>query len=213
MKGILKVLGAGIVSIVMIGIFVLPALAQAPVTRRFKMNMLIDMSNEKYDYDKGPERKLTGYDILGGVGFFMGGMFEVGPEISYGQFKMTDKSGIGIQNTESKVTQWAIGAKVNAHFNPTGKVCPYIGANLGFANREWELDKPSNNPVGGCILDRETDDDTAMVYGVQAGLDYFLADSVSLNPELRYTMGKFSYKADDADYTNLSLMIGLAFHM
>ncbi|MEW6380365.1 MAG: porin family protein [bacterium] len=200
MKGILKVLGAGILSVVMIIFFSMPSLAQAPATRKLRINMQVDVANEKFDYDSGGELKLTGYDILGGAGFFMGGMFEVGPEISYGQSKIETSNG---GHDEAKFTDYALGARVNAHFNPTGKVCPYIGANLAFANREYEYEQPV----------RYSTDDSTFLYGAQAGLDYFLADSVSINPELRYTMGKFSFDGDDADYTNLSLMIGFAVHM
>ncbi|MCL6582485.1 MAG: porin family protein [bacterium] len=200
MKRIFKILTVGILSAVLIGVFSLPVFAQAQEGRKFKVNTLMEVNNEKFDFDAGGEIKSTGYNVLGGVGFFMWEMFEVGPEISFGQVKIETENG---GHDETKLTDWAIGARINAHFNPTGKICPYIGANLAFANRKYEYEQPI----------RYSTDDSTFLYGAQVGVDYFLAEHISFNPELRYTMGKFSFDGQDADYTNISLMIGFAFLM
>lgn len=189
MKGILKGFGVGILSAILVGAFSLSAMAQAPKSRNYKINALINMNNETYDFDGG-KLKLNGYNILGGIGFFINDMFEVGPEISIGESKI---EGGGDETTFS---QWSLGVKANAHFNTDTQVIPYVGLNLAFANRK--LDE---------------DDDTAPLYGLQAGLDYFITEKVSVNPELHYTMGKFSFDGNDADYSNLSFMLGFAVHL
>jgi len=194
MKGILKGFGVCILLAILVGAFSLSAMAQAPKSRNFKINALINMNNETYKPDDG-KLKLNGYNILGGVGFFINDMFEVGPEISVGQSKTDFGDG-----DELTFSQWALGVKANAHFNTDTQVIPYVGLNLAFASRKLEIFGDST-------------DDTAPLYGLQAGLDYFITEKVSVNPELRYTMGKFSFDGDDTDYSNLSFMVGFAVHL
>jgi len=194
MKNIIKILGISVLAVMMVvTCFSVTAMAQAPTARRFKLNGSMDMDWKTLDPDKGDSTDITEYNVLVGVGYFITDMFEVGPEIGY---LSTEKETSG---SKDENTMWSLGVKANAHFNLDMQMVPYVGVNLGFGS-----------------IDNGDTDDSSFLYGVQAGVDYFITESVSVNPELRYTMGSFKLGSPgnemDYDYSDLSLMIGIAAH-
>ena len=85
--------------------------------------------------------------------------------------------------------------KLNSGYN-----IHYVGLNLAFSN------------LGIKIPGDIDEDDTAFSYGIQAGLDYFLTDNVSINPELRYTKATYDFHGEDIDVSSFKVLIGIAAH-
>ncbi len=166
-----------------------PVMATAQVAppngRRFKIGMGINLDWDKLDPENGDSIDINKYLVTLNIGYFITDMFEVGPEIYYSQEEIED----------SEMTKWAFVIKGNAHFSTGTQVIPYAGLRAGMSS-----------------IDFDGEDDTTFTYGAQLGLDYFIAQNVSVNPELRYT--RTTYKINDVDWDSddISLVIGFGIH-
>jgi len=191
MKKILKGLGVFVLSVAMVGVFSLPVMAQAPTGRQYKMSGSFNLESSDLDFKTNPDEDDDTYKLVVGVGYFINDMFEIGPEIIYNYEKEDNE----------KLTAWALGVKANAHFDTGSQVIPYVGLNFAFSS--LDISVPGLNA-----------DDTSIMYGFQAGLDYFLTENLSINPELRYTTGaSYNLKGyDELDISSMELMVGIAAH-
>jgi len=181
----LKKVGICIISALLVGAFSLSAMAQAPTGRKYKLNALINMDWINIEPETGQDTDVEKFMAKIGMGVFLNDMFEVGPEITYSKYDEED----------TELTCYSIGAKGNAHFLVGDSVISYAGLNLSYSS-----------------VDDGVDDDATFSYGAQVGMDYFVTEKMSVNPELRYTMSTYSFNGEDVDISDIIFMIGIAGH-
>ena len=181
----LKKVGICFISALLVSAFSLSAMAQAPTGRKYKLNALIDMDWTNQDIENGPETDIEKFMAKIGMGFFLSDMFEVGPEITYSKY----------DDEVDEMTCYSLGAKGNIHFTLGEAVISYAGLNLSYSS-----------------IDYGTNDDSTFTYGAQIGMDYFVTEKMSVNPELRYTMGAYSFNGGDVDISDMIFMVGIAGH-
>ena len=191
MKKILKGLGVLVLSAALVSVFCLPAMAQAPTSRQYKTNAYVNFDMMNLDPEHGTDSDFDQHIMGVGVGFFLNEMFEVGPEISYGKIDFDSALEIGT---------WSLGVRANAHFDTGSEFIPYVGLNLAYSNFDVKIEGEVD------------DDESTFSYGAQAGLDYFLTDNVSINPELRYTKATYDFHGEDIDVSSFKVLIGIAAH-
>lgn len=182
----LKKLSICIISTLLVGAFSLSAMAQAPTGRKYKLNAQINMDWMNIDPETGQDYDVEKFMAKIGLGIFLTDMFEVGPEITYSKY---DK-----ENSE-ELTCYSVGVKGNAHFTVGDSVISYAGLNVSYSS-----------------VDDGADDDSTFSYGGQVGMDYFVTERMSVNPELRYTMSTYSFDGGDVDVSDIILMVGIAGH-
>ena len=128
---------------------------------------------------------LIEFDIL--YGYFWRDLLEVGARA-------------GISDSDS-FTTWRIGAFTEYHlFNETPLV-PFLGAGMDIAGSDFDIALANNS------------DETAIVFGVQAGAKYFLTDSVAVSSQLRLDAATDDVFASDdgAEDTNWNVEFGIRF--
>lgn len=169
------------------------ASAQAQNGHKYKVDMKVDLDWMSLDPENSSDMDVDTFSVAFDVGYFINDMFEVGPEVSYMKEEVDYGTGT------DKTTSWAFVVKGNAHFNTNTEAKPYAGLRVGLSS-----------------LDLDYTDDTAFTYGAQLGLDYFITNNISVNPELRYTRTtyKLDYDGDgpgpkeDTDVDDITFMIG-----
>lgn len=203
MQRILKVFGVCLLIVLFISLYSLSAMAQAPEGRKYKLNGSMNLDWMGVDPDGDFNIDYTKYEISVFLGYFLNDMFELGPELSYLQIEGEEEE--GSWSASETRTMWSIGVKANAHFNLNSpKVMPYVGVRLALASLEFEEEETGE--------DSWSEDDTSFIYGVQLGMDYFITSSVSVNPEISYSMGTFDIEGTDVDWDDLSFKIGISAH-
>jgi opacity protein-like surface antigen len=94
------------------------------------------------------------------------------------------------------ISSWSFVVKGNAHFSTNTEAKPYAGLRVGVSSLDMKIPGEMDT------------DDTAFTYGAQLGLDYFITNNVSVNPELRYTRTSYEFESVDVYVDDISFMIG-----
>lgn len=190
MKRILIGLGVCILIAMFVSLIPISAMAQAQHSYRYKMDMTVNLDWMTLDPEGEGDLDLNTYIVALDLGYFINEMFEVGPEISYTQ------SEIKFDGESMETTSWSFVVKGNAHFSTNTEVVPYAGLRVGVSTLDMKMDELGST------------DDTAFTYGAQLGLDYFITNNVSVNPEVRYTRTSYEFEGTDIDADDISFMIG-----
>ena len=175
--------------------FTVTARAQPLTGRKYKLNALVNMDWQTYEPEDADERDVEKFIAKLGMGYFFNEMFEVGPELTYQ--KNTYENEV---NTET--SSYSLGIKGNVHFNIGGLAVPYFGVNIAYGSLKVEIDE----------FDEFDDDGTSLTYGAQVGMDYFVTERMSINPELQYTVGTYDFDEGDLDVKGTIFIIGIAGH-
>ena len=107
----------------------------------------------------------------------------------------------GISDSDS-FTTWRIGVFTEYHlFNETPLV-PFLGASLDLSGSDIDLSVTDNS------------EDTAIIFGFQAGAKYFLTDSIAIKSQLSFDAATDDVFASDnrAENTNWNVEFGLGFY-
>jgi opacity protein-like surface antigen len=190
MKRVLTGLGVCILIAMFVSLIPMSVMAQTQTGYQYKMDMAVNLDWMTLDPEGEGDVDLNTYTVALDLGYFINDMFEVGPEVSYTLSEME------IEGESIETTSWSFVVKGNAHFSTNTEVMPYVGLRVGLSSLDMK------------IPDFVDTDDTAFTYGAQLGLDYFITNNVSVNPELRYTRTSYEFEGVDIDADDISFMIG-----
>jgi len=128
---------------------------------------------------------LIEFDVL--YGYFWVDFLEVGTRA-------------GISDSDS-FTSWRIGAFTEYHFFNETPLVPFLGAGVDISGADIDFPFAKNS------------EETAIVFGVQAGAKYFLTDSIAISSQLNFDVATDDVFASDdgAEDTNWNVEFGLRF--
>jgi len=113
-------------------------------------------------------------------------------------------SGLGSGSIDGEVSSWGLMVNVYYDFDTGSAIKPFVGAGIGFANVDLELEG-------------ESDDDNVFAYQAMAGVGFAVSKAVTLDLQYRfYATDDPSYKFEgmgvDSEYMTHNVMAGLRFN-
>lgn len=124
-------------------------------------------------------------------------------EVSYGYFvadylEVGGKAGI---TDDERSTFWGFGGFVEYNFETNTPLIPYVGASLGWAGGEVQID-PEND-----------ENNSALLFGLEGGAKYFLTETVALTGGLAFDVASDDvFPSDDGvEDINWDLRMGIRF--
>jgi len=134
--------------------------------------------------------------------------FRLEAEFSYRQHSVGNVDSLGTPSTNVSGDISAWGGMVNGYLDfGEGKLSPFVGAGIGFANVNIDNAKATDTS-GNLLID---DSDTVFAFQAMAGLSYELTEEWSITGEYRF-FGTDSISAagtpDDIEYQTHNFQIG-----
>lgn len=161
---------------------------------------------EDSDMSDGDDNAELSYDpgavITGAFGYaFQNGLRLEGELGSrYSEMDEVSVSGYGTGEIEGDVTTTSMMANVFYDFMPAEKVSPFVGAGLGFANIEADIDHYGD------------DDDTVLAYQLAAGVSFSVTQRLKIDVQYRYFATEDpDFNGIDAEYATHNAMGGVRF--
>jgi len=142
----------------------------------------------------------TGYGFLGAVGSSLQDVGRVEVELGYrdNDFDKLKVDGLGSASIDGNFSSLSLMGNFYYDFSMGGSFSPYIGAGLGFANVEADLDG------------FDSEDDTVFAYQLIVGGSIAASETLSVDLQYRYfATDDPEFNGLDAEYSTHNLMIGL----
>jgi opacity protein-like surface antigen len=156
------------------------------------------------DFDAGPLSGEftfdTGFGFVAAVGSSMQNGGRIEAELGYrkNDFDEVKVDGLGKADIDGDISSLSGMGNAYYDFSTEGSFSPYIGAGLGFANIEADLDG----------IDSE--DDTVFAYQFILGGSFASSETLSVDLQYRYfATDDPDFDGLDAEYSTHNLMIGL----
>jgi len=142
----------------------------------------------------------TGFGFVGALGSSIQNGGRIEAELGYrkNDFDEIKIDGFGKGDIDGDITSLSLMGNAYYDFSTEGSFTPYIGAGLGFANIEADIDN----------IDSE--DDTVFAYQFILGGSFVSSETLSVDLQYRYfATDDPEFEGTEAEYSTHNLMIGL----
>jgi opacity protein-like surface antigen len=159
---------------------------------------------EDSDFDAGPLSGEftfdTGFGFLGALGSSMDNGVRIEAELGYrkNDFDEVKIDGLGKGDIDGDISSLSLMGNAYYDFSTEGSFSPFIGAGLGYANIEADLDGAGD------------EDDSVFAYQLILGGSFASSETLSVDLQYRYfATDDPEFDGVDAEYSTHNFMIGL----
>jgi len=162
--------------------------------------VIVEDSDIDDGIDTGEFTYDTGFGFVGALGSSLQNGGRVEAELGYRKNDLDELKvdGLGKADVDGDITSLSLMGNAYYDISTEGSFSPYIGAGLGFANLEGDLD------------DFGSEDDTVFAYQLILGGSFASSEKLSVDLQYRYfATDDPEFDEIDSEYSTHNVMIGL----
>lgn len=176
--------------LILVSIITIQNYSQSPLKKGvYALSGSIEGSYDKGEWENNTDETYI-VNVKPAIGYFFTDNIMVNGELSFNYYEDKYTSSTGRSSTYI-YRSLSLGPSARYYFNSTG-IIPFLGLSLTYLKSLGE-------------------DDYGIKYGIQGGINYFVSNSVALEPFLAYSISK--YYSPDQTQKDFSLGIRVAYYI